>query len=160
MLRRLALIAFAGSLALVAAAPASARTSIVCTGDATLVPDASSIQVRQLGPLTVTSFDFGGAHSMCTRAGDRVEGTWSGHAVQTVLPNGTTLLAVRGHEQFEGATLDVAALLRISPSGRWTVLHGRAFNGTGWLDGATSRILEVSPLSPSLIGFRSILTWG
>lgn len=159
MTRLVTLIIVTAAAALAASAPAFTATAVECRGDATVVPDPASFESRQSGPVTVTSFDFAGTHSLCDRAGRRVEGSWAGHATQMALPDGRTLLFIRGHEAFDGATLDVAGLIEISPSGEWRVVHGRASNGTGWLEGATTSILEVYPLAPGVLGFRSIITW-
>jgi hypothetical protein len=147
------------SASLLAAAPAKAATVLRCAGEATIAPVGSSLEVRHMGPLTVSSFDFTGTHPLCDRSGTHVDGTWSGHIVQTLLPDGTTLMAFAAHEQFPGASWDAAGLVAISPGNEWTLVWGRAGNGEGWLDGATSVIQTVSPTPTGAVGFETVITW-
>jgi hypothetical protein len=155
------LVVLVGALTLGAAAPTSAATSIRCTGDASVMPILSTIDVRTIGAVTVTSFDFIGTHSFCDRSGSRVEGTWSGHLTQVATPNGATIMRVQGRDVFPslGGTLDVVGMIAISPKGHWSS-WARGYNGTGGLEGVTTHSVKIFPTAdPAVLGFRNVIVW-
>lgn len=158
MLRRLLLVLVSITLGLAAASPAAADvTKVECTGEAT-IESIGNFEIREVGGVTMTSFDFTGSHPFCDRNGNPVAGSWSGHLVQRVAPNGTTTLHVQATDAFLGGTLEVIAQVTIA-NGTW-ISSAHAGNGTGGLEGVTTHQVEIFPTGdPFRLGFRTTIFW-
>jgi hypothetical protein len=138
-------------LALLGFVQGAAAAPLPCSGSGWVAPIVQSIEVRQMGQVTETTFDYFGQHPICLADGQQVTGDISGRLVQRNGPGGSLGLQFDEVLSYGGGALGYRGDATYSSTG-WTSHVRTVGDGSGPLAGIEGQG-AFSPIDPGTGGF-------